>query len=111
MYHRVHAALAEKIPLPDLILYLRADTDVLMQRIAMRDRSYERNMERNYIEELNRAYEKFFSKPYDDTPILTIDTNSLDFVRYSEHLKRIENRIRQTLSLPPFQTELPLEKQ
>jgi deoxyguanosine kinase len=110
MYHRVHAALAEKIPLPDLILYLRADTDVLMQRIAMRDRSYERNMERNYIEELNRAYEKFFSQPYDDTPVLTIDTNSLDFVRYSEHLKRIENRIRQTLSLPPFQTELPLEK-
>jgi deoxyguanosine kinase len=108
MYHRVHVALAEKIPLPDLLLYLRADTDVLMQRIAMRDRSYERNMERNYIEDLNQAYDKFFSKPYDDTPILTIDTNSLDFVRYNEHLKLIENRIRQTLNLPPFQTELPL---
>jgi deoxyguanosine kinase len=108
MYHRVHVALAEKIPLPNLLLYLRADTDMLMQRIAMRDRSYERNMERNYIEELNRAYEKFFSQPYDDIPILTIDTNSLDFVRYSEHLKLIENRIRQILNLPPFQTELPL---
>jgi len=111
MYHRVHEALAEKIPLPDLLLYLRANTDMLMQRIAMRDRSYERNIERNYIEELNQAYEKFFSRSYDDTPILTIDTNSLDFVRYSEHLKLIENRIRQTLALPPFQTELPLEKQ
>ena len=109
-YKRLHEALAEKITLPDLLVYLRASTDTLMQRIAMRDRSYERNMELNYIEELNQAYEKFFSQPYNDTPILTIDTNSLDFVRYNEHLKLIETRIRQTIGLPPFQTELPLEK-
>ena len=50
MYKRVHEALAEKIPMPDLLVYLRADTDVLMQRIALRDRTYERNMERGYIE-------------------------------------------------------------
>lgn len=111
MYHRVHAALAEKISLPDLLVYLRADTDVLMQRIALRDRTYERNMERGYIEQLNQAYEEFFSKPYDDTPVLVLDSNPLDFVRHPEHLKLIENRIRQTLGLPPFQTELPLEKQ
>jgi len=111
MYHRVHEALAEKIARPDLLVYLRASTETLMQRIAMRDRSYERNIERNYIEELNQAYEEFFSLPYDDTPILTIDTNSLDFVRHSEHLKLIENRIRQTLGMPPFQAELPFEEQ
>ena len=51
MYYRVHEALAEKIPLPDLIIYLRASTDALMQRIAMRDRPYERQMERSYIDE------------------------------------------------------------
>lgn len=111
MYHRVHAALAEKIPLPDLLVYLRADTDVLMQRIALRDRTYERNMDRGYIEQLNQAYEEFFSKPYDDTPVLVLDSNPLDFVRHPEHLKLIENRIRQTLGLPPFQAELPLEIQ
>ncbi len=60
MYYRVHEALAEKIPLPDLIVYLRASTDTAMQRITLRDRSYERNMERGYIEELNQAYESFF---------------------------------------------------
>lgn len=109
MYHRVHAALAEKISRPDLLVYLRADTDVLMQRIALRDRTYERNMERGYIEQLNQAYEEFFSKPYDDTPVLVLDSNPLDFVRHPEHLKLIENRIRQTLGLPPFQAELPLE--
>ena len=106
MYHRVHEALAEKIPMPDLLVFLRADTDTLMQRIALRDRSYERNMERSYIEELNHAYEDFFSKPYHGTPVLTIDTNPLDFVHSPEHLKLIENRIRETLGLTPYQPSL-----
>jgi deoxyguanosine kinase len=106
MYKRVHEALAEKIPMPNLLVYLRASTDVLMQRIALRDRTYERNMERNYIEELNHAYEDFFSRPYDGTPVLTIDTNPLDFVHYPEHLDIIENRIRESLNLPPYQPTL-----
>jgi deoxyguanosine kinase len=106
MYKRVHEALAEKIPMPNLLVYLRADTDVLLQRIASRDRSYERNMERNYIDDLNRAYEEFFSKPYDGTPVLTIDTNPLDFVRNPNDLGIIENRIRQKLTLPPYQPSL-----
>src|SRR5512139_2853424 len=60
MYYRVHEALAEKIPLPNLIVYLRADTEVLMQRIASRDRPYERNMDRGYIGELCAAYDAYF---------------------------------------------------
>lgn len=107
MYYRVHEALAEKIERPDLIVYLRADTDVLMQRIALRDRPYERNMEREYIDLLNRAYEEFFAQPYDDTPVLTIDTNTLNFVLYPEHLRQIEQRIRQALNLLPYQPSLP----
>ncbi len=106
VYCQLHEALAEKITLPDLLVYLRASTDTLMQRIAMRDRSYERNMERAYIETLNQTYEEFFSKPYDNTPVLTIDTDPLDFVRYPEHLDLIEARIRAVLDLPrPAQEE------
>ena len=106
MYNRVHEALAEKIVMPDLLVYLQATTDTLMQRIAMRDRSYERNMDRNYIATLNQTYEEFFSRPYDDTPILIIDTDPLDFVRHPEHLALIENRIREALSLSPYQPGL-----
>ena len=62
MYYRVHEALSEKTLEPDLIVYLRASTDVLMQRISMRDRPYERQMDRNYIDELNQAYDKFSLK-------------------------------------------------
>jgi deoxyadenosine/deoxycytidine kinase len=106
MYKRVHEALAEKITMPDLLVYLHASTNTLMQRIAMRDRSYERNMDRGYIELLNQTYEEFFSRPYDSTPVLTIDTDPLDFVRNPEHLKLIENRTRQALDLSPYQPSL-----
>jgi deoxyguanosine kinase len=110
MYYRVHEALAEKIPVPDLIVYLRAETDVLMQRIAQRDRPYERNMERAYIDELNRAYEVFFGDRVSRrSPVLALDTNHLDYVRRPDDLKFVENRIRQALKMAPFQPELPLE--
>lgn len=108
MYHKVHEALGEKIPKPDLIVYLQATTDTLMGRIAFRDRPYERQMERAYIDELNLAYENFFSKPYDHTPVLKIDTNDLNIVQNAEHIKLIENRIRETLGLAPYQPALPM---
>jgi len=114
MYYRVHEALAEKIPQPDLIVYLRADTDVLMQRIALRDRPYERHMEREYIDQLNRAYDEHFLHPrLEDEQkgrrVLVIDTNGIDYVRRPEELNWIEQRIRQALKMSPFQEELPLK--
>jgi len=108
MYYKVHEALAEKIEKPNLLLYLQASTDTLMQRIATRDRPYERQMERSYIHELNMAYDDFFSKPFDHAPVLTIDTNHLNIIQNPEHLRWIENRIRQSLNVPPFQQSLPL---
>ncbi|MCK6566578.1 MAG: deoxynucleoside kinase [Anaerolineales bacterium] len=106
MYHKVHEALGEKIPKPDLVVYLQAATDTLMSRIALRDRPYERQMERAYIDELNAAYEDFFSKPYDHTPVLKMDTNDLNIVQNAEHIKLIENRIREALGLSPYQPVL-----
>ena len=106
-YNLVHEALAERIQKPDLIVYLRAETDTAMHRIALRDRSYERNMEREYIEGLNLAYEQFFGG-YQGTNVLTLDTTPLDFVASKEHLHFIINRIKAALSIPPYQQELPL---
>jgi deoxyadenosine/deoxycytidine kinase len=108
MYYRVHEALAEKIKHPDLIVYLRADTRMLMQRIAQRDRPYERDMDPGYIEQVNKAYDEFFLNTGHSIPVLAIDTNHLDYVRYPDDLRWIENRIRQAMQLAPFQPELPL---
>jgi deoxyguanosine kinase len=109
MYYRVHEALGEKIPKPDLLVYLQASTETLMQRIALRDRPYERQMERDYIHELNMAYDDFFSRPFDHTPVLKIDSNELNIIQNADHLKSVENRIRETLGLTPFQQSLPLK--
>jgi len=110
MYYREHEALAEKIVVPDLIVYLRADTDVLMQRIALRDRPYERNMERAYIDEVNQAYEAFFADHQGRrSPVLVVDTNQIDYVHRREDLAQVENRIRQALKMSPYQPELPME--
>ena len=109
MYHKVHEALGEKIPKPNLLVYLQATTNTLMNRIAFRDRPYERQMERSYIDELNQAYEEFFSKPFDHTPILKIDTNDLNIIQNADHIKLIENRIRETLGMAPYQPALPIK--
>src|SRR5512136_2937983 len=103
MYYRVHEALAEKIIPPDLIIYLRASTEVLMQRIASRDRPYERNMESAYIEELNQAYEAFFADHQGRrSPVQVLDTNDLDYVRRPQDLEFVAERIRQALKMTPY---------
>ena len=111
MYHKVHEALAEKIPPPDLVVYLRADTDELMRRIALRDRTYERNMEFGYIDELGQAYDDFYANRHKGAAVLTIDTNDLNYIKHPDNLMWVENRLRQVLKLPPFQQELPLNLQ
>ncbi len=95
-YELLHQALAEKVTLPDLVVYLQADLDVLMARIAMRDRPYERGMDPGYIESLRQAYERHFAC-YDATPLLVINTNDLDFVRNPQDLAFIEGQIRAAL--------------
>jgi len=105
MYQQVHDTLGENILQPDLIVYLRADTDVLMERIAVRDRSYERGMDRNYIDELGRAYERFFAE-YRATPLLTIDTNHINYVQNPDDLIQVSNQVRSALGLLPSQPAL-----
>ena len=108
MYHRVHEALAEKIPQPDLVVYLRASTETLMQRIAHRDRPYERGMDRAYIDELHQAYEAFFAHPRWEGRLLPIETDTLNIVARPDDLTYVINRIRQTLRIAPYQESLPL---
>lgn len=106
IYESLHGALKERLPVPDLVIYLRADTDVLMQRIAMRDRPYERTMARDYIEALSRAYDDYFTS-YQDAPLLVIDSNERDFVRSEEDRRWISGVVRSALENQMFQPTLP----
>ena len=65
-----------------------------------------KHVPRFLIAELGGAYDDFFANLAG--PFITIDTSPLDFVRHPEHLKLIESRIREALSISPFQTSLPM---
>jgi len=106
VYERLYNVLADRIPKPDLVVFLRADTDVLMSRIATRDRAYERDMDRSYIERLRQAYEQYFAT-YTETPVLTIDTNNLDYVQDPDALAFVENQVRAALGIGAYQRPLP----
>jgi len=108
MYYKVQEALAEKIVRPDLIVYLQADTQVLMHRIAQRDRSYERQMDVNYIDTLNQTYEAKYNHS-NNKNVLLINTNDLDFVRQPDDLAFVEGRMHQALKMVPFQENLPID--
>jgi deoxyguanosine kinase len=108
MYYRVQEALAEKITPPDLVVYLRASTDTLMKRIAQRDRPYERQMQRDYIDLLNRTYDDFYVCSPHTTPVLTIETDDLNYVERPQDLDFVHNRIREELRLAPYQPKLPI---
>jgi deoxyguanosine kinase len=106
VYEQIHGALAEQVILPNLVVYLQADTDVLMQRIAQRDRPYERDMDRAYIESLRHAYERFFAS-YRDTTVLYIDTNELNIVRRPQDFSDVVGRVRSALEEGAYQKALP----
>ncbi|MBA3074531.1 MAG: deoxynucleoside kinase [Anaerolineaceae bacterium] len=108
MYYNVQEALAEKITPPNLVVYLRATTETLMRRIAQRDRPYERTMERDYIELLNRSYDDFYLGSTHSSEILVIQTDELDFVSRNMDLDIITARIATALEEAPFQPQLPI---
>jgi deoxyguanosine kinase len=96
MYGRVHAALSEKIPKPDLIVYLKAEHDVVMRRIALRDRPYERDMDPDYIRQLAAAYEAWLTS-MPDIAVLELDVNELDFLSNPGDLTYVVEQIDQAL--------------
>ena len=79
LYNRIHALLEGRIPTPDLVIYLQTSPDVLIHRIRSRGRSFERTISEEFFRDLNEAFDHFFFH-YEDSPILIVNTDRLDFV-------------------------------
>lgn len=92
LFDQLYGTLSDRVPKPDLVVYLQADIDTLLARIALRDRAFERNIERQYIADLHAAYEEFFAS-YTDTPLLTVATDMLDVVHSTQARANILSRI------------------
>lgn len=97
IFDSVFRPLNKKVATPDLIIYLKADVDGLMRRISLRDRSFERKMDPQYLQRLTERYDDFF-KNYDETEVMTIDASQIDFVfnlrSYSEIKQLVGERVR-----------------
>jgi deoxyguanosine kinase len=79
LYEQVYAKLAVRTPTPDLVIYLQAPVDVLMERISRRGIRYEQQIDRAYLEKLMEAYARYFHE-YSDSPLLIVNAASVDFV-------------------------------
>ncbi|MEO5656870.1 MAG: deoxynucleoside kinase [Nitrospiria bacterium] len=94
LYDQVYRLLRPRLPKPDLVIYLQAETDTLMQRIKQRGREFEQDISWEYLEDLNRAYSEYFFG-YTETPLLVIQTTAMDFIRSSADLDELIRQIRQ----------------
>jgi len=92
LYEKLYGVLEEQVPHPDLVIYLQARDDVLLDRIRSRRRDYEKEISEKYVSELNRAYNYFFFH-YNRTPLLVIDTSEIDFVKSREDLEELFRQI------------------
>ena len=101
LYDTVASLLERNIIKPDLVIYLQADTDVLMKNIEKRGRSMERNVTWEYIDALNQVYTEYFFR-YQDTPLVIINTINIDFVENENDLKEVIDYIRQPVSGTKF---------
>ena len=92
LYDNVYRLLDAQMPRPDLVVYIRANVEVLIERLRKRNRDFERHISVQYLERVSSAFRDFFFY-YDETPLLVVDTTELDFVEDSSDLKDLIREI------------------
>lgn len=92
LYESIFPLLERSIPKPDLVIFLQASIDRLMNNIKLRGRDFERNLNRAYLAELSEAYSNFFFK-YNNTPLLIVNTTEIDFVNNQEDFNELYHQI------------------
>lgn len=107
LYEQLYAKLDIQAPKPDLVVYLQAPVDVLIERISRRGVEYEQYIERQYLERLNEAYARFFHE-FDAAPLLIVNAASIDPVAnqrdYDELLAAIRRMTRGRLYYNPLRS-------
>ncbi len=101
LYDSVANLLQRNVIPPDLVIYLQADTDTLMNRIRSRQRDFEKAISSDYIDALTQVYNEFFFR-YESSPLLIINTNDIDFVNNEKDLEEVIRYIRQPVSGTKF---------
>lgn len=97
MYEHLFQIMCRDIPAPDIIIYLKASTNLLMKRIMLRDRLFERRISFGYLERLNNAYEDYFNNKqnFPNSKLITFNADELDFVGSSRDLELVCQQLQQ----------------
>ncbi len=95
-YLDLYQTLTTLLPPPQLVIYLKASVPTLRRRIAQRGRDYEQSIADDYLAQLNLLYDEWAAN-FNLSPVLTIDTNNLNYVQYEEHLDQIWQKIEHRL--------------
>ncbi len=107
LYEQVYTKLDVQAPKPDLVVYLQAPVDVLLERIAKRGIRYEQQIDRAYLERLNEAYARFFHE-YEAAPLLIVNAAAIDPINnqsdYDELLAAIQRMKRGRLYYNPLRS-------
>ena len=97
-YNSLFKTIMKAISPPDLMIYLKADTPKLVSQIKKRNREYEQNMDINYLNSLNKLYERF-KLQYDHGKFIEIDVNNIDFVSNPNDFKTITKILEKTINI------------
>ena len=97
VYQDLYQILVSLLPMPSLIIYLRASVDTLMKRIACRGREYEAGISREYLGRLNQLYEDWMGN-FDQSPVLIINSDDLDLISKPEHVDQVVRWVQNKLS-------------
>ena len=92
LYQNIYQSLAPQAPTPDLVIYLQASTDTLVERVQRRGRNYERALSDDYLARLGNSYGEFFHQ-YDDAPLMMVNSENLNFVDNDDDFKLLLERI------------------
>lgn len=92
LYDQVLNAVAIDLPKPDLVIYLQSDAEVIMERIRRRGRDFERHLGADYLRKIIAAYDRFFFH-YQETPLLIVQTDKLNFADQPEDIDALLGRI------------------
>ncbi|MBV8495586.1 MAG: deoxynucleoside kinase [Gammaproteobacteria bacterium] len=107
LYDALYAKLEIHTPKPDLVVYLQAPVDVLLERITRRGVDYEQYIDRGYLEKLNEAYARFFHE-YEAAPLLIVNAASIDPISsqhdYDELLAAVRRMSRGRLYYNPLRS-------
>jgi deoxyadenosine/deoxycytidine kinase len=96
-YSELYHVLMEFLPPPDLVIYLRASVDTLIERIAHRGRKYEREISRDYLAQLNEQYEEWVAG-FNLCPLLSVPADDLDYVAHPAHLNLVVRKVQEKLT-------------